>query len=186
MHMSDYHSFDFDLAGLAASGKHWDLNIPMALLQDKSVGVIDAVDDACSEAHWSGSIKASNDCFAMQSTLSVHIQRRCDRCLEDFAWQLSTDSTRAFAIGIARVEEDESEEYLDEVDVLAHPGRMNLVDLLREEVWLAWRPVLVCSESCLGLCPDCGHSRNGKACTCSQQVDDDHPFAALRKLQQKT
>ncbi|MDQ6979336.1 MAG: DUF177 domain-containing protein [Mariprofundaceae bacterium] len=184
--MLDYHSFDFDLAGLAASGKQWDMNVPMALLQDKTVGTIDAVDDACSEAHWSGSIEKNDGGFAMHAALSMDIKRRCDRCLEDFAWQLTTDSKRDFAIGAVRVEENESEERLDELDVLVHPGRMNLVDLLREEVWLAWRPVLVCDEACPGLCPDCGHGRSGKACKCAQQVDDDHPFAALRKLQQKT
>ncbi len=183
--MSDYHSFDFDLAGLAAGGKHWDVNIPMALLQDSSVGMIDALTEACSDAHWSGCIKANDDGFTMQAALSVAIERRCDRCLEDFSWQLSLDAERTFAIGTARFAESESEEHLDEVDVLPHPGRMNLVDLLREEVWLAWRPVLVCDASCSGLCPDCGHSRNTKACACVQQVDDDHPFAALRALQEK-
>jgi len=175
----DYHSFDFDLAALSSAGKHWTETIPSALLRDATVGVLDAVDVACSDAHWSGSLLRTADGFHMQASFSLHIERRCDRCLSMFDWLLKEENKREFVLGTAV--ENHDEENIQIIDFLPHPGRLNLVDLLREEIWLAWRAVLVCDKACQGLAA--ASSLNKSTCTPFSQ-DEDHPFAALQKLKQ--
>lgn len=171
--MSEYHDFDLDLAGLPALGKHWKLDVPSDLLQADLVSAVDAVVVPCTNAHWCGKIVRSGDVFRLEADFALKISRRCDRCLEEFDWSVKEHCQRDFRMGQA-LEDEESE-------ILAHPGRMNLLDVLREEIWLAWRPVLVCSEACQGLCQDCGKNLNHDSCQCGL-IDDSHPFAALKKL----
>ena len=65
--------------------------------------------------------------------------------------------------------------------LLAPPGRLNLVDVLREDIWLAWPRDAVCRPDCKGLCPICGANRNQGECRC-ERGDADHPFAALGRI----
>ncbi len=173
---SDYASFDFELSHLPASGKRWAVEVSEALLRAEDVGRIDALDVACSACQWSGSMLRNADGWQMQAHLEIAIQRRCDRCLGVFNWSLQQDCERRFALNTAQrgaMDED--------VDVLTWPGQLNVIDLLREEIWLAWKPVVICNEACKGLCKSCGCNLNTAHCQCDRS-DADHPFAALKSL----
>lgn len=176
--MSEYHSFDFDLADLSSAGKHWTLKVPRSLLRGTGAGLVDGVAVTCSDAEWKGSVQRIDAGFQLKGFFSLSIERRCDRCLDIFDWFLKEESQRDFRVGSVVESDDED---LDAVEVLSPPGHLNLIDLLREEIWLAWRPVAVCSTACKGLCSTCGQHLNGMDCRCSSQ-DDNHPFAALGKL----
>jgi len=58
---------------------------------------------------------------------------------------------------------------------------LNMLDVLREQFWLAWTPMAVCSEDCKGLCLQCGTDLNHGECNCHEKVKD-NPFAALKDL----
>ena len=91
-------------------------------------------------------------------TADLQISAECSRCLEPFDWYEEVDLTELFrypttdARGAIVEEEDESEDPLPEL-------RDDLIDLqpvLRDAVVLDLPLAPLCSEDCLGLCPECG------------------------------
>ncbi len=52
---------------------------------------------------------------------------------------------------------------------------------LRESIILAFPSFPVCSETCRGLCPQCGSNRNRTACACAMPAPDTR-WAALDQL----
>ena len=82
----------------------------------------------------------------------------CSRCLEPFDWFEEVDLTELFrypatdAHGAIVEEEDESEDPLPEL----RDDLIYLQPVLRDAVVLDLPLAPLCSEDCLGLCPECG------------------------------
>lgn len=167
----------FKLQALPSSGRAWSLTIPRALFEDGERGTVDAPSHLCKDVVWQGEISSYGNVFSLKGNWSVELIRHCVRCNVAFALLMEGECSRHFMIGAASPERDES----DDCEYLEAPGYVDLVDMLREEVWLAWKPMVVCSETCKGLCRQCGENLNRDECNCSQQ-DDDNPFAALRQI----
>jgi uncharacterized protein len=94
----------------------------------------------------------------VSGTADLQVNAECSRCLEPVEWQEEIDLTELFrypttdARGAIVEEEDESE---DPLPVL----KDDLIDLqpvLRDAVVLDLPLAPLCSEDCLGLCPECG------------------------------
>ena len=166
----------FKLQELSSSGREWSFEIPQALFEDAERGKVDAPSSLCKNVTWQGDISSQGGVFTLQGRWSVQLVRHCVRCNVAFPLTMEGECSRHFIIGAESSEESDSEE----CEFLEAPGWIDLVDLLREEVWLAWKPMVVCSESCKGLCQQCGENLNRDECKCSQQ-DDDNPFAAVRQ-----
>ena len=166
------------LQGLPEAGKAWDTDVSKQLLEEAERGKVDALSGLCGDIHWKASLFRQGRMFHLQGRWTGAIRRTCSRCNAEFDWQVSGQTERDFQMAGSppRVDENESE-----CDFLAPPGLIDLLDVLREDVWLAWKADVVCQESCKGLCPECGADLNREACQCSKD-DDDHPFAVLRKL----
>ncbi len=112
------------------------------------------------------------------------MKRECSRCNAAFDWALSGQTERDFqfmAKHDAMTEADDDEQTCEYIE---YPGELNLIDVLREDVWLAWKADVVCSETCQGLCQGCGVNLNVADCQCVQD-DSNNPFAALRGLNLK-
>ncbi|MDX8403464.1 MAG: YceD family protein, partial [Mariprofundaceae bacterium] len=107
----------------------------------------------------------------------IELIRQCVRCNVEFPLQMEGSLCRYFQFGNCVSEAEKTEVF----ECLPSPGLINLVDVLREEVWLAWKPMVVCRKSCKGICQQCGKDLNRHECSCSQN-DDDNPFAALRSI----
>jgi len=166
------HAWRIVLRDLPEEGKSWDLAVPAADLQDAALGAVDAL-PACTDMHWQGEIRRRGDVWRLVGRWRVTLRRQCDRCLAPFDWTVEGSLERNYRIAEHAPDDDE--------EALAFPGRIDLIDVLREEVWLAWRVRAVCREDCKGLCPCCGADLNRGDCGCAPQ-DEDHPFAVLRKL----
>jgi uncharacterized protein len=71
----------------------------------------------------------------------------------------------------------------EDTDVGFYEGNgLELEDVLKEQV-LLWLPMRsLCSEECLGFCPQCGMNRNLGQCSCQTRLVDSR-WDALRKLQ---
>jgi uncharacterized protein len=82
----------------------------------------------------------------------------CSRCLEPFDWHEEVDLTELFrypatdAHGALVEEQDESEDPLPELQ----DDLIDLLPVLRDAVVLDLPLAPLCSEDCLGLCPECG------------------------------
>ena len=94
----------------------------------------------------------------VSGTADLQIAAECSRCLEPFDWHEEVDLTELFrypatdARGAIVEEEDESE---DPLPVL-QDDLIDLQPVLRDAVVLDLPLAPLCSEDCLGLCPDCG------------------------------
>jgi len=124
---------------------------------------------------WHASLEYRGEVFRLHGQWQGAIKRSCSRCNAAFDWQISGRTERDYKMG-SPSNDDESE-----CEYLAAPGLIDLIDVLREDVWLAWKADVICADSCKGLCPGCGCNLNTQACRCEQD-DSEHPFAALRTL----
>lgn len=164
-----------DLQGLPEAGRRWDILVPARLLEDRSLGVIEALRDLEDDIHWQFSLEPVGDVYRLHGFWQGHIRRQCSRCNAFFDWAVSGETERDYQLG-ARPLDDHSD-----CDYLSPPGEIFLPDVLREDVWLAWQADVVCSDACKGLCPQCGCNLNEQSCSCGQ-TNGDHPFAALAAL----
>jgi len=167
----------FRLQELPSTGKQWSLEIPRTVFEDSQLGRVEAPVHLCSDFSWKGNVSVQGKLFRLQGAWRVELIRQCVRCNVDFPMVMEGECDRYFQLGDPERESEAS----DMCECLAPPGVIDLLDLLREELWLAWKPMVVCSESCKGLCPQCGENLNRHECNCSQH-DENHPFAALRKI----
>lgn len=60
---------------------------------------------------------------------------------------------------------------------------VDLTDMVREDILLAFPQAWVCRSDCRGLCPQCGRNLNEVACGCPPRgPEDDDPWGALDDL----
>ncbi|MBB1510847.1 YceD family protein [Tessaracoccus sp. MC1756] len=84
-------------------------------------------------------------------TATVQLHGQCARCLDDIEDEASFDMQELFFYPGREVDEDESVVVDETID---------LDETLRDAVVLELPFTPLCSEDCLGLCPDCGFNRN--------------------------
>jgi len=169
------------LQNLSSSGRSWDEDVSKALLQDEQCGQVNVLPGLNEDIHWQVSLQRVDKTFYLSGAWQASLKRECSRCNAEFDCAQNGRTERVFqfiAKHGANTNKAEDDEYSGEY--IEHPGELNLIDVLREDVWLAWNDV-ICSETCLGLCQGCGINLNIDDCQCKQD-DSDNPFAALRGL----
>lgn len=99
----------------------------------------------------------------------------CARCVEPYPFASSSEFHLRFRPRPdGSVENAEIEITPDELDIEFYTERsVPLRHLAAEQVQLAIPMKPLCTESCLGLCPQCGANRNGEGCDCQTVVADD-------------
>jgi uncharacterized metal-binding protein YceD (DUF177 family) len=98
----------------------------------------------------------------------------CSRCVEPFPFANSSEFHLRFRPRSVVLGESEVEITPDELDIEFYTERLiPLRDLAAEQVQLSIPMKPLCTESCLGLCPQCGTNRNLDACTCQSSVSDE-------------
>ena len=159
------------LRDLPAAGMRWDGQIPASVMQDASVGAVAPLESMRSDLDWQGSLVCKGDVYRLCGHWHFREARHCSRCNAPFEAELAGDCEADFRLSTGMPDEDTA-------TLLPSPGELNLVDVLREDIWLAWPVDAACRPDCLGLCPVCGRNRNQGKCHC-ERGDADHPFAAL-------
>lgn len=104
---------------------------------------------------------------------------QCARCLEEFAFRLAVPFSFVF---VPRANRWTGDEDAGDVDLYSYDGEeIDLWPPLRERILLSLPTLPVCTDGCLGLCPQCGANRNCSTCGC--RVEWGGPrLAALRNL----
>ncbi|MFQ5355831.1 MAG: DUF177 domain-containing protein [Mariprofundaceae bacterium] len=162
-----------ELEGLSASGWHHRASIPAAALSDPGQGSVEPLKDLCSDMDWEADLVRKGDCCHLTGSWQVAVKCTCARCNVRFGRNLKGENLRDYRV----VKSGNS----SEDDELPAPGKVNLLDVLREDIWLALELFPLCRPDCRGLCPQCGENMNEEHCSCRPD-DSGHPFAALRKL----
>lgn len=97
----------------------------------------------------------------------------CSRCLADISTYVDTSFTIFFRKEAALAASAEDELELGEMDLLSSTYTGDEIDLIHEiEEQIAMEIPLkpLCSESCKGLCHECGTDLNTSACSCSKET----------------
>ena len=107
----------------------------------------------------------------VRGRLSARVGLQCGRCLEDFAFAVEQDLDLFYLPHRAQEEESEEEDEVELADrdmVVAyyHGERLDLGEMIREQLFLGLPMKRLCREQCAGLCPTCGANRNARPCAC--------------------
>ncbi len=134
-------------------------------------------------------VHADETDFLVEGELNGLLLHECVRCLESFA----TPADLSFQV----VYKDRSQRRSKEPETVSGDSereechfvveqRIELQEMLREQLILSIPMQPLCSEGCQGLCQVCGQNLNVRRCGC-KEVKTESPFAILQeaKLSQK-
>jgi DUF177 domain-containing protein len=130
--------------------------------------------------------RGDDESVHVRGHLDARMELQCGRCLETFDLPISQD-LELFYLPHGRdgEQEDEDEVELSDRDMVVsyyRDRRLDLAEVVREQIYLAVPLKPVCREQCAGLCPSCGVNRNATACACKTEEPLDPRLAPLRKL----
>ena len=131
------------------------------------------------------SLKKEGERVLFAGTLRLPVVLECDRCLDSFVYTLTEEFEVVFEL-LAKEEEAAfaSEHFCksSELDVvyLAEPV-VDVFSVLAQQVYLSLPEKRLCSDTCLGLCPECGTNLNHCPCDCAGSAGAS-PFNVLAKL----
>lgn len=122
----------------------------------------------------------------VKGTLGLTVEQPCGRCLEPFTGELSTTIELFF---VDEAEQHQETEEGEEVELTEEAlsketfsgDRIDLTQYIQDEVVMALPQTPLCSNTCKGLCRECGKDLNKGACGCDTSTC--HPaFAKLKVL----
>ena len=118
----------------------------------------------------------------VRGSLSGQVELACGRCLESFSGPAAIEFDLLLAPGPPTASAADEELSLTDLDLDYYTGEIvDLEGLLREQIILMLPLKPLCSETCNGLCPQCGANLNLTTCGC-KTGDVNSPFAQLAKL----
>ncbi len=118
----------------------------------------------------------------IRGEIDADITLDCTRCLEPLAKHLEIPFEDVFAGADGQAGSDDNEIALDELDESpAVEGKVDIAEIIREQILLAMPEQAYCREDCKGLCPKCGANRNLIDCKCADD-DIDPRWAALKSF----
>jgi uncharacterized protein len=106
--------------------------------------------------------------------------QECRRCLDDVAVPLDEELNLLFVPPVENPDELE-----EGVRILPdRVSKLELGEVVREEMILRHWPFALCREDCQGLCPNCGINRNHESCQCVTEELEPR-WEALRALKEE-
>ena len=118
----------------------------------------------------------------VEGVISAKAEIECTRCLEPFEKDLEIPFKASFVTPEHFTEEKEAELNEADLDVSVYEDdKIDLSELVREQIILNLPEQFFCSEDCKGLCDKCGANRNLIDCKCIEKEIDPR-WAALKNL----
>ena len=144
----------FEPADLPGEGDEYRVNIPVDLRLHKD-----------------------HDRYRLVGTVKTELVLDCSRCLEPFVLPVDRAFDLRFLpatlVDAEKAEDEETEVEDDDVSITYYrDDQIDLIELLREQFYLALPMKPLCTPACKGICPQCGTSRNLAACDCNPQMED--------------
>lgn len=134
------------------------------------------------EAVFRGEVFGRDGRAHVAGMITADVATACSRCLEPVArhFEIAFDDIFIDASEERTDTEAEiSEEELDESLVIG--GKVDMAEVVREQIMLAIPDQVYCIDDCKGLCPKCGENLNLIDCNCADD-DIDPRWAALQNL----
>ena len=106
----------------------------------------------------------------------------CTRCLGSIPQKLGIDFAVSFVAPEHFAADKEREVAVDDLDTdIVEDERLDLNEVVREQILLNLPEQMFCRPDCKGLCPKCGADRNLIDCKCDE-AETDPRWAALKNL----
>lgn len=120
--------------------------------------------DESAEVGFSGWLESTRGGVSVAGRVSAPWSGTCRRCLAEAGGLLEADVRELFrdAAELSREPAGGDDSYP------VGPDTLDLEPLVRDACILALPLAPLCSESCLGLCPECGADLNRQACSCER------------------
>ncbi|WP_017414534.1 YceD family protein [Clostridium tunisiense] len=119
-----------------------------------------------------GVIRFVGDIFQLKGKVTAELLLTCSRCLKKFPYTIEMDIEEKLSTSASNEESEIISIKNDKIDM----------DEIVESNLIIQLPVKrLCSESCKGLCQQCGTDLNHKECSCDD-VDVDPRLAKLKDL----
>lgn len=118
----------------------------------------------------------------VSGTIFAKLEIECSRCLQPTEQYFEIAFNAAFVTPENYTEAKETELKSEDLDVSIFEGdRINLTELVREQILLTVPTQTFCREDCKGLCQKCSANRNLINCNCEEKEVDPR-WAALKNL----
>ena len=115
------------------------------------------------DVHVTGVIENKTDIVTMRLVASYTLTAVCDRCAEEYSEDLDLPIEYPLILELS----DERDDSYIEVP----GGKLELDELVREDIILDLPFTFLCDDDCKGLCPQCGANLNNGKCNCKKPVD---------------
>ncbi|MBN1904235.1 MAG: DUF177 domain-containing protein [Deltaproteobacteria bacterium] len=120
--------------------------------------------------------------YVLDGTFKGALGVSCDRCLEPYRQEIEAEFNYFLVPTTGDSEKDELELVEEDIEVVfIQDDKVNLNEIIREQLFLSLPVKCLCRADCLGLCAKCGCNLNVNSCECIKAQG--HPaFATLNKL----
>lgn len=126
---------------------------------------LDGVKPFCAPVTGQISLKGYAGSVLLDAHLKYTTEMPCDRCGEMSKKQWEIDFSHTLVTALS--DEEDNDEY-----IVVPDGRLDLDELLREDILLELPTKYLCSEDCKGLCTKCGKNLNEGDCGCDRREID--------------
>lgn len=125
-------------------------------------------------------VKLKNEISAIVKNFKITLRVNCVKCLKEFKKQIIIpEVAREFLGGKIGPDDDPNENFQINFDTMS----IDLHEMVRQEIFLHFPLISVCSKSCKGICPICKKDRNKTKCSCKiEEIQENKPFKELKKL----
>ena len=134
-------------------------------VDDSFVGPENGLDRA---QGWVRAIR-THEGFLVRAELETQVNLTCSRCLSQFELQidLNMEEETFPSIDPTTGKMQELHDDVDGVILLDDQHVLDMAEVLRQYVITEVPIKPLCSEKCLGLCPECGSNKNKEKCKCN-------------------
>lgn len=129
-----------------------------------------------------GAVRREGRAYAVEGEINGEVECDCNRCLAPARFALNLRFRDVFVrpVDFATAQESELED--SDLDISEFDGeRIDLLEVVREQILLAIPEQVFCRPDCRGLCAECGADLNAGACACDERETDPR-WAELKKL----
>lgn len=126
---------------------------------------LNGVKPFCAPVRVNAQIKSFGGSAILEARLIYRVQMNCDRCYETATHEYTPGFFHILVRELNAA--DEGDEY-----ILVSQDRLDLDQLLLEDILLDMPSKFLCSSDCKGICPTCGKNLNEGECQCEKQAVD--------------
>jgi uncharacterized protein len=120
-------------------------------------------------------------------TVKTELTLTCSRCLEPFKFKVDS-KVSAHYVPLQSTESEKVEHELHEADIdleVYRDDRINVKQVIHDQIILSAPVMALCREDCKGLCPTCGANKNKDDCQCAEKNEIDPRLVILKSIKDK-